>query len=132
MTTLHAAVRIRHQVGAFVATAVDYVVMISVVSTFHVPPAWGTALGAACGGTANFLLGRFWIFHPTEDSTKSQAARYALISLSSLLLNAAGVYILSTRHNVQYIAARITVSTFISVLWNYPMQRSFVFRTNPP
>ena len=132
LSSFNADVRIRHQIGALVATAIDYAVMILTVSFFRALPAIGTALGAASGGCANFLLGRFWIFPATGGTTEAQAGKYVLISLSSLLFNTAGVHILTRRCGVQYIAARLLVSTFVSIFWNYPMHRSFVFRTRLP
>lgn len=88
--------------------------------------------GAACGGISNFLVGRRWVFRATGYRTAPQAGRYAVVSLGSLLLNTAGVQVLTSRVLVQYVAARVAVSLAVSVLWNFPMQRSFVFRADTP
>lgn len=119
---------LRHQTGAIAATVVDYSVMIALVSAAGAPPALGTAAGAASGAVVNFLLGRRWIFRATRHRTAPQAGRYALVSFASLLLNTAGVHVLAAYLHVQYVAARVAVSLAVSVLWNFPMQRSFVFR----
>jgi putative flippase GtrA len=122
---------LRHQAGALAATLVDYGVMIALVSGGGAPPALGTALGATCGGIANFTLSRAWIFRATHDRTASQAFRYAIVSLGSLLLNTAGVHVVAERFHVQYVAARLAVSVAVSVLWNFPLQRTFVFKARP-
>lgn len=124
------ATLLRHQAGSMVATAADYSVMIALVSLAGAPPALGTAAGAACGGVVNFLLGRRWIFRATQNRSAPQAFRYALVSVGSLLLNTAGVQALTGPLHVHYVAVRVVVSLAVSLLWNFPMQRSFVFGTS--
>ena len=117
----------RHQLGAVVATAVDYTVMIVLVSGFGAAAALGTAVGAASGGVLNFSLGRRWIFRRSDASAGPQAGRYAMVSLGSLLLNTCGVHALAGVLHYPYVAARLAVSFAVSLLWNFPMQRSFAF-----
>jgi putative flippase GtrA len=109
MVTL--AVLLRHQAGSVAATIVDFAVMIALVSLVGAAPAVGTAVGAASGGIVNFTLGR----------------RYALVSLGSLALNTCGVHVLAGVMHYPYVAARLAVSFAVSVLWNFPLQRGFVF-----
>jgi putative flippase GtrA len=118
---------IRHQAGSIVATIVDFTVMIALVSLAGAAPAVGTAAGASCGGIANFLLGRRWIFRATQHHPAGQAGRYAMVSLGSLVLNTCGMHVLASVMHQPYVAARLAVSFVVSVLWNFPMQRSFVF-----
>lgn len=117
----------RHQVGAVAATVVDYTVMIALVSGLGAAPALGTAVGAASGGVLNFVLGRRWIFRSTSAAAGRQAGRYAMVSFGSLVLNTCGVQALAGVLQYPYVAARLAVSFCVSVLWNFPMQRSFVF-----
>lgn len=122
-----ATMLLRHQANSTVATAVDFSTMITLVSMAGAPPAVGTAVGAATGGVVNFLLGRRWVFRAGGRTATPQAARYALVSLGSLLLNTAGVHALAGLQHFQYVAARVVVALMVSILWNFPMQRSFVF-----
>jgi putative flippase GtrA len=117
---------LRHQLGALAATALDYALMILAVERLGVTPPAATALGATLGGVANFLLGRSWIFRAGSGAWSAQAARYALVSGGSAAWNALGVFLL---HDVPYVWARVAVSLAVSVLWNFPAQRRFVFRT---
>jgi putative flippase GtrA len=117
----------RHQLGAVAATAVDYTVMIAFVSGLGAAAALGTAVGAASGGVVNFTLGRRWIFRRADADAGPQARRYAMVSLGSLLLNTFGVHALSGVLQYPYVAARLAVSFAVSLLWNFPMQRRFVF-----
>jgi putative flippase GtrA len=118
---------LRHQMGAAAATAVDYSVMIALVSGLSAPPALGTAVGAATGGVLNFVLGRRWIFRSTHSQAAPQAQRYAMVSFGGLVLNTCGVHVLAGVLHYPYVAARVAVSIAVSLLWNFPMQRGFVF-----
>jgi putative flippase GtrA len=117
---------LRHQLGALGATALDYALMILAVERLGLTPPAATAIGAMAGAVANFLLGRTWIFHAGRGVWAAQAARYALVSGASAGWNALGVLLL---HDVPYVWARVAVSIAVSVLWNFPAQRRFVFRT---
>jgi putative flippase GtrA len=118
----------RHQLAAIVCTGVDFGVMGLAVELFDVDPVLATLLGALCGGITNFLLARRWIFEAHEDRAAPQALRYALVSGTSAGLNAFGEYITHTVLGVKYFGARMIVAALVSLFWNFPMQRYFVFR----
>jgi putative flippase GtrA len=118
----------RHQVGSLVATAVDFGTMTLLVSGLGVPPALATAVGATLGGVTNFLLGRFWIFAADKDPAAGQAGRYLFVSGASLGLNVGGEYVLHDLLGIQYLLARVLIAIAVSVLWNFPVQRAFVYR----
>lgn len=87
-----------------------------------------TVLGAATGAATNFTLGRHWTFRAYAHPPHGQALRYALVSFGSLVLNAGGEYLMNVVLCVHYVLARAIVATVVSLLWNFPMQRYFVFR----
>lgn len=110
------------------AAAVDFGTMVLAVELLHRSPVVGTVIGAACGAVTNFVVSRVWIFQARAGHPLAQAARYAFVSGASLGLNAAGVYVLTHRIGVYYVAARVLVSVAVSLLWNFPLQRHFTFR----
>jgi putative flippase GtrA len=118
----------RHQVGALVATAIDFGTMSALISGFGLFAPLATAIGAALGGVSNFLLGRYWIFSAKDGHAGEQAWRYVLVSGVSLGLNAGGEYILHDRLGIQYLLARVIIAAAVSVGWNFPIQRAFVYR----
>ena len=122
----------KHQIGSLVATAVDFGSMVAWVELAHLPAVPATALGATAGGVTNFLLGRRWIFQAHGDAAGPQAVRYALVSAASAGWNALGEWLAHDRLGVQYLLARAMVAVLVSLLWNYPMQRHFVFRVVNP
>jgi len=122
------ATLVRHQLGSLVSGFVDFATMIALVRTLALAPAFATAGGAATGAVTNFLLGQRVIFAGASGSTAGQALRYALVSGASLLLNSFGEYVLTVDLRLQYVVARAFVALAVSLLWNFPMQRHFVFR----
>jgi putative flippase GtrA len=118
---------LRHQAGAIFVTILDFSTMSLLVQALGTSAVAGTIAGAAVGGVTNFVIGRRLIFGATEGSGGGQALRYAIVSLASLTLNAAGEYLLHDRLGLQFQLARICVAALVSVTWNFPMHRHFVF-----
>ena len=118
---------LRHQLGAVVAGAVDFATMIACVEALKLSPVAGTAIGAIVGAVTNFYLGRAWIFRRHSGHAAPQALRYALVSAASAGFNALGEHLVHDLAHVQYVLARALVAFAVSVLWNFPAQRRFVF-----
>ena len=118
----------RHQLGAIAATVVDFATMIVLVESAHLSPEAATPVGAVLGAVTNFTLGRAWIFRRHTGHWSAQAWRYALVSAASAGWNTLGEQLVHGMAHVQYVAARAFVSFLVSLLWNFPMQRAFVFR----
>jgi putative flippase GtrA len=102
--------------------------MVLLVELLGRSPVMGTIAGATCGAFTNFQLGRHWTFRADRAHVAPQALRYAVVSAASAALNALGEYGLHDRLGVQYFAARALVAVAVSLLWNFPLQRHFVFR----
>jgi putative flippase GtrA len=118
----------RHQLGAAMATAVDFGTMILAVERFALAPVLATAMGAVLGAMTNFALGRSWIFRYGSGHWAGQAVRYAVVSGASAGWNTLGEYLMHDAALVPYVSARAIVSVAVSLAWNFPLQRRFVFR----
>jgi putative flippase GtrA len=118
----------RHQAGAFVATVVDFGTMTLLVELAGASPVLATAIGAACGAVTNFTMSRGWIFPRHAGTTSSQAGRYAAVSAGSLALNTAGMALVHGVLGVPYLFARAMIAVLVSVGYNFPLHRAFVFR----
>lgn len=103
--------------------------MIALVELAELSPVLGAALGAALGAVVNFLLNRRWVFHAERAPVAGQALRYALVSLASAGWNALGEHLLFKVFGLHYVVARVLVSVAVSLGWNFPLQRGWVFRT---
>lgn len=123
---------LRHHISSIVATGVDFGAMIASVELLRLSPVTGTVIGAAIGGVSNFFLGRHFTFRSRSKEVTSQALRYALVSATSLGLNALGEYVFITLVPSRYVLGRILVAATVNNLWNYPIQRFFVFAERKP
>jgi putative flippase GtrA len=123
-----AATFARHQAGALVATAVDFGTMTLLVEAAGASPVLATAVGAACGAITNFAMSRGWIFPRHDGNAVAQAGRYAAVSAGSLALNTAGEALVNGVLGVPYLLARALVAVLVSVAYNFPLHRAFVFR----
>lgn len=119
-----------HHATSLIATVVDFGAMVAVVEVLHLSPVLATGVGATVGGLTSFLLAKQWIYRSTrtaDGAVPLLLARYLLVALASLGLNAAGVHLLANELHVQYVLARVITAVVVSNAWNYPMQRFFVF-----
>jgi len=117
----------RHQLGAAAATLIDFGTMVVLVQRFDLSPVLGTTVSAPLGGIVNFALGRSWVFPNNTGRIEWQAVRYALVSAASAAWNAVGEHVVHDLAHVQYVLARALVAIAVSLAWNFPMQRGFVF-----
>jgi putative flippase GtrA len=118
---------LRHHATAIVATAADYLVMVCCVERLGLNAVAATPIGAFAGAVLSFLLGRQFTYRAVDAPAGAQAWRYALVSLASLGLNTAGEYFFHVVLRIEYLLARVITSVIVSNVWNYPMQRYFVF-----
>jgi putative flippase GtrA len=118
----------RHQLAAFVATSVDFSVMIALVEIVRLRPPPATLLSAVAGAIVNFVLSRVWAYRARHGGTvASQAARYAVVALGGALVNAA-LLALALRLTRGYAALRAIIAILVSVLYTYPLHTRLVFR----
>lgn len=116
------------QIASFVASAADYFITIFCVEILGFWYVVGSFTGTIVGGITNFSLGRNWVFRGGERERSIQLARYFLVWIGYLLLATFGVYLLTHFGGLNYIISKITISLFLAIAYNYPLQKRFVFR----
>lgn len=114
-------------VASLIASLCDYLVTIIAVQFFSFNVVVAGVTGTISGGVINFLIGRNWAFKARQAKASSQAKRYLLVWLGNLLLNATGMYVF-TKMGVNYIITKVATSLFVGVAYNYPFQKSYVFK----
>jgi putative flippase GtrA len=119
---------VRHQIGALVASLVDFGTMIGCVAALGLSPVSGAAVGSTLGAATNFGLGRTWIFKRGSSGPAIQAVRYAIVAALSAAYNSFGEHLVHDRARVPYVLARLLVAAAVGIAWNFPMHRHFVFR----
>ena len=121
---------LRINVASLSASFVDYLVTILLVRFFHVDPVVGGVLGTVAGGVINFFIGRYWVHKAHHTALALQGRQYLISWMVNLVLNAAGLHLLINVYKVHYVMAKTITSIFVSVAFNYPVQKRYVFKNN--
>src|SRR5256885_15148296 len=118
----------RAWIASAIATAVDYGTFTILVEVVGIYTGSSRALGAAIGAVTNFTVNKIYTFKTRENSVLVEVPRYAAISLTSLLLNTVGVILLTEGLRWNPLVAAAVVGLAVSLGWNLPLHRIFVFR----
>lgn len=120
------------QVSAFVGGVTDYAIMIFFTEVFHVHYTVSIAIGGVIGAVVNFSLNNKWTFHsknaPYKNSTRKQFLRFVLVVVNSIILKSTGTYAITTFLGIDYKISRLITDLFVSIGFNYTLQRFWVFK----
>lgn len=118
------------QCSAWVASAVDFGVTLLLANVLHVWYGHATLTGAIAGGIVNCSINYRWVFHAGGMKKKYVAMRYMFVWVGSIVLNTLGTCRLTELTGINYIISKAVVAVLVAVLWNYQMQRTFVFHNH--
>lgn len=124
--TTHRGAIVRNLLAASFATLTDFAFVFVLVKLELAPPPIATLFGCALGGVVNFSLNRIWTF-ASSDPHLPQIGKYAVVSVTSALLNAGGVALVLLLPGVDYRVAWWLVRGLVFLTWNYPLHREYVF-----
>lgn len=110
------------------ATAADFLVTIVCKEVLGMWYLLANILGVISGGLVNFWINRDWVFNGREKAARDQAIRYFVIWTGNLLLNAAGVWLLTQYNSFNYLVSKIVVSLVVGWTYNYFLQKNYVFK----
>ncbi len=123
------------QLSALAASGIDLVTTALLFRLAGFSPFWSTVAGAVCGGIVNCVTNYHWTFPGTDRSRRGIAMRYFVVWGGSILLNAWGVKLavaLLPRHPdttlSELMLARIVVAVLVAVLWNFNLQKQWVYQ----
>ncbi len=93
---------------------------------------WALACGGVVGAVVNFSLNRYWTFRDKDvayrSNLRSQVFKFAMTVAGSILLKYLGTYVLEHYVGIDYKIGKLISDLFVSVLFNYTLQRFWVFR----
>lgn len=102
---------------------------------------WSAAIGALAGGILNCIINYRFTFHASGCSWRAVAVKYTLVWIGSVLFNSFGTELtyrilsgwkllsdLGVSDDMYYAIARLSISLAVSLMWNFGMQRQFVYR----
>jgi putative flippase GtrA len=118
------------QLSAWIATAVDYTITIILAEVAGIWYGYATFIGALSGGIINCIINYKWVFKAHDSRKRNVALKYFIVWGVSIILNTTGTCALKELASMNLIIAKAIVSVAVAVLWNYQMQRLFVFNTH--
>jgi putative flippase GtrA len=99
-----------------VATAIQYALLVVLVRGFGTAPAPASSIGFVLSAGVNYLLNYRFTFR-SDRSHGPAAAKFALLAVVGLLINAAIMYLMIGA-GVHYLVAQVC-ATGVVLLWNF-------------
>lgn len=116
------------QAASFTATAVDFAVTIVLKEWVHCWYLLASMLGTISGGFVNFSMNRRWVFNARDKRIHWQAVKYMMVWTGNLVLVSGGVFLFTNYGGYSYLVSKIIVSVVVGTLYNYMLQKHFVFK----
>lgn len=119
--------------SASVASIVDFGLAIGLNLTGVLTYGYANIIGVISGGLTNFTLNCRFVFSQTGRRTRYLALRYLTVWLGSMLLNGGGTNLITYIVGAKYfVVVKSVVALCVAFCFNYPLQRTFVFRKKTP
>lgn len=130
------------QLSAWLASAVDFLVTISLVKFGGLFYLYATFIGSVVGGVTNCVINYGWVFHADGCKKVHVAVKYLFVWGMSIMLNTWGTFALTEwvtgmgwmerlpayYADNMFIVSKMLVAVTVAFFWNYSMQRTFVYR----
>lgn len=124
---------------------IDMIVSFVLFAFCDLTPWLSTALGALVGGIFNCIINYRFTFHSEGLEWRPVIVKFIFVWIGSLLLNSFGTQIIyyliddwrwltdtvGLGQDSIFLTARLFVSLVVSIIWNFLLQRNFVFKRNP-
>lgn len=133
---------LRSVITSQISAYTDFIVSFIFYALISLSAGISAMIGATAGGIVNCLINYKFTFRMRESSYLAIGVKFFLVWLGSLLLNTFGTQYftnlldqsslldsLNMIDNIRFTIARIVTSIIVSVLWNFMLQRYFVFRS---
>ena len=115
------------ELSAFFASVVDFGLTILLAEGIDLWYAYATCLGAVSGGIVNCCINYRWVFGHCRLNKKHVVLRYFLVWSGSIALNTFGTWFVTEYSSLGYLISKTLVAIVVATLWNYQLQRIFVF-----
>jgi putative flippase GtrA len=119
---------LKAQTSSLIASAADFLITVLLVELTGTRVILASVEGTISGGIINFIINRSWVFSEGGNKKRIQIFRYAIVWTGNLALNASGMYLVTHYTALNYIISKIFISLLVGVLYNYFLQKRFVFK----
>ena len=115
------------QTASLTASILDCLITILCVQTFGQWYVLGSILGTLSGGILNFSMGRSWVFNSKDCKVRSQIQKYVFVWMGYLLIITLGIYFFTHFVHVNYLVAKLFMTSIFGIPYNFILQKKFVF-----
>jgi len=119
---------LKAQLSAFLGGIVDYGVMLLCKEIFGLSVSLSICISGIIGAVVNFTINRVWAFKKDDAAVGNQLWKFVLVVIGSILLKSQGTPFLSELTGIDYKITRLIVELIVSLGFNYPLQRFWVFK----
>ncbi len=125
---------LRSLLTSLFTTALDFGTLIGLTELAHVNYVLATWLGTVVGSLANFTINKVWAFSAGHAPTGPAFGRFLVVQAGSSGWHTLGVWLITRFGRLPYPASKGIVAAAVYLVWNYPLNRWFVFpqRTSAP
>ena len=120
------------QLAAFSGGMFDYLIMILLTEFAHIHYTYSIVISGILGAYINFKVNKVWTFQSKDytytSSTRTQIIKFSIVVLNSVFMKASGTYLFTTYIKTDYYISRLFVDGFVSLVFNYNLQKYWVFR----
>ncbi len=124
------------------ASIVDIAVTFLLANVFGLYYLYSTFSGSVCGALCNCYVNYEWTFRSNGCSRWNVMIKYIIVWVGSIAFNTCGTYLLtewiiafnwterlaSFAFDNIFMIPKIAIAVFIALVWNYTLQKYFVFR----
>ncbi|HEY3442548.1 MAG TPA: GtrA family protein [Paludibaculum sp.] len=118
----------RYLVVGGLAFAIDFGTLYALTESARLHYLASAAIAFVLGLIANYALSRAWVFQRrTLSSTSLEFAAFTAIGVIGLGLNEAGLWLLTERAHLHYMASKV-ITAGVVFLWNFGARKALLFR----
>ncbi|HEY1555727.1 MAG TPA: GtrA family protein [Kofleriaceae bacterium] len=118
----------RNTIVSIFTTALDFAVLTGLVELAHVNYVIATFCGTVVGAMSNFIVNRRWSYEVSHLGAHWQLVRFLPVQAGSSGLQTFGVWAFTDLAHLEYLISKTITAVAVYLVWNYPMNRFFVFR----
>ncbi len=110
-----------------IATGIQYLILIGLREQGNLSPVLASAIGYGLAAITNYLMKYHWVFASNQQH-RHAAPKYALVSLSGLVLNTASMHLGTNILGLYYLLSQV-ITTSLVLVWNFTANHIWTFRT---
>jgi putative flippase GtrA len=117
----------RSLLTSLLTTALDFATLLGLTELAGINYVLSTWIGTVVGSLANFTINKFWAFSAREAPALPAFGRFVVVQSGASALQTVGVWLLTRFGRLPYPASKLLVAAAVYLVWNYPLNRWFVF-----